>query len=121
MITTIVTGHVGTARLTKTDAFTVLNFTVASNAVTRSGEAVTNWVNAKIWGPRAEALAPYLVKGRAVAIMGRPEATGYLSEGEAKASLTLHVVDFEFTGPKPEGAPENAVGEEAPHPAPKDA
>jgi single-stranded DNA-binding protein len=125
MIQATVSGHIGSVKLVKKpttpqeNGFTVLTFSVASNSASRSGEEITNWVTGKLWGPRAEALAPHLVKGQAVVIQGRPEARGYASGNELRGELTVHVSNFEFLGPKPESAPGQVQGEPEPHPTPK--
>lgn len=118
---TIVSGNVGSVRLTtkptegSEPGFSVLNFTVASNSVTKTGKEVTNWVTCKLWGPRAEALSKHLVKGQGVIVEGRPEARGYKSnDGSVKTELVVHVNVFEFMGAKPENAPSGNIGEETP-------
>jgi single-stranded DNA-binding protein len=130
MITATVTGHVGTVKLaSKTGSpeeggFTVLNFTVASNAVSRSGKNLTNWVSCKLWGPRAAGLAKQLVSGQGVVMTGRPESRAYIGkDGAAKSDLVLHVDTFEFLGGKPdkERKTVQAVGDEAPVPTPEPA
>ena len=128
MITATVSGHVGTVKLAskpgspEEGGFTVLNFTVASNAVSRTGKSMTNWVSCKMWGARAEGLAKHLLTGQGVVVTGRPEARAYAGkDGTPKSDLVLHVDTFEFLGGKPgaEGTePIQAVGEEAPVPTP---
>lgn len=111
MFKATITGNVGSVKLAKNNpmgegtGFTVLNFTVASNSTTRSGKAVTNWISCKLWGSRAEALAPHIIRGQQVLVEGRPEARAYQSKGGTKADLVLHIEKFEFLGAKPEEAP----------------
>jgi len=119
MLTAQLAGHVGTVKLVKKDAvgdkpaFTVLQLSVASNAKTSKGP-VTNWTSVKLWGPRAEALAPHVSKGQAVAITGRPEAQAYNGESGLRADLVIHADTFEFIGAKPEAAPAGEVALDAP-------
>lgn len=126
MIKAIVTGHIGNVKFVDQaavgdkPAFSVLNFSVASNATTRDGKDITNWTSCKMWGPRAKSLAPHLVKGQAVAVEGRPEARGYQGEAGVRSELVLHVANFEFVGPKPEAAPAEVAGDPAPDNAPQD-
>ena len=47
----------------------VANFSVAVD-VRRGQEKTTQWIDCAIWEKRAEALAPYLKKGTAVAVSG---------------------------------------------------
>ncbi len=52
----------------------VLDFSLASNRSKKSGneyEQVTDWVDVVIFGKFAEAIAPYITKGKQVAVAGR--------------------------------------------------
>lgn len=120
MFKAIITGNVGSVKLAKgtsrdedSPAFTVLNFTVASNSTTSKGKTVTNWVSCKLWGARADGLAPHLVAGQQVLVEGRPEARAYASKNGPKADLVLHVEKLEFLGGKPGAKNETKTGTEA--------
>jgi len=122
MINAIVSGNIGKVKFIKKQdqesGFTLLAFSVASHTSTKTGEEITNWVTGKLWGPRAEALAPHLTKGQAVIIQGKPEARGYSSGNEIKGELSIHVSSFEFIGPKPKNAPNLVQGDQEPYPSP---
>lgn len=86
------------------------------------GEKLTQWVDGALWGKRAEALAPYLLKGGLVAVtledMHIETFTGKNGEGH---KLAARVIDVELAGSKdgsaaaPAAAPRAAP---APRPAP---
>lgn len=96
-----VTGNVGTVRLVKAEGKSpVLNVSLATNRKVGDRE-FTDWTSAKIWGERAEKLAPHISKGTKLLITGRPEARGYTAgDGTAKAELVVHVTDLEFLSAK---------------------
>lgn len=94
------TGNVGRVKLVKNTKGSVLNLNLATNRKLGDRE-FTDWVSAKIWGERAEKLAPYIQKGTKLLIKGRPEARGYLAaDGTSKAELIVHVSELEFLSPK---------------------
>lgn len=96
-----VTGNVGTCRLVKAAGKSpVLNVSLATNRRVGDRE-FTDWTSIKIWGERAEKLAPHIAKGTKLLITGRPEARGYTAaDGTAKAELVVHVTDLEFLSAK---------------------
>lgn len=63
------------------------------------GEKLTQWVDGALWGKRAEALAPYLLKGGLVAVtledMHIETFTGKNGEGH---KLAARVIDVELAG-----------------------
>lgn len=62
---------------------------------------VTTWLNCSVWGKRAEALAPYLIKGAQVAITGEFCARPYTNkDGVEKLSLDVRVNDLTLVGGK---------------------
>ncbi len=102
MLKTTLTGSVGSVKLVQTAGkSSVLNINIATNR--RMGDReFTDWTSAKVWGERAEKLAPHVAKGAKLFIFGRPEARGYTAaDGTAKAELILHVEDLEFLSAKP--------------------
>ncbi len=96
-----ITGNVGTCRLVKAAGKSpVLNISLATNRKVGDREFV-DWCSAKVWGERAERLAPHISKGTKLLITGRPEARAYKgADGTAKAELVVHVTDLEFLSAK---------------------
>lgn len=73
----------------------VAGFTVAVD--TRKGrEKVTNWWRVSLWGKRAEALSPYLVKGSSVTVTGEFS----LEEYDGKPQLNIRANDIALQGGK---------------------
>lgn len=99
MQTITIAGRIGRdAELRRTQGGEVAGFTVAVD--TRKGrEKVTNWWRCSMWGKRAEAVAPYLLKGSSVAITG--EFT--LDEYEGKPQLNCRVSELTLLGGKSDG------------------
>lgn len=82
---------------------TVAGFTVAVD--TRKGrEKVTNWWRCSMWGKRADALSPYLLKGSSVAITGEFS----LDEYDGKPQLNVRVSEVTLLGGKSDGQREPA-------------
>lgn len=65
-----------------------------------SGNRPTQWVDAALWGKRAEALAPHLTKGKQVfATLEEPHIESYAkSDGTTGVKLTARVGTIEFAG-----------------------
>lgn len=92
------------------------------------GKRPTQWVDAQIWGARAEALAPYLTKGVAVCVvLEDPHIETFdRRDGQTGASLRARVVSLEFAGSsergeqrqKPDGGGAHSRAKEG-KPAPK--
>lgn len=95
------TGNCGTVRLVKSAGKSpVLNVSLATNRKVGDRE-FTDWTSVKIWGERAEKLAPFISKGTKLLITGRPEARAFkAADGTAKAELVVHVTDLEFLSAK---------------------
>lgn len=116
MLEVKITGNVGTCRLvTAAGKSPVLNVSLATNR--RVGEReFTDWTSVKIWGERAQKLAPHIGKGTKLLITGRPEARAYKgNDGLAKAELVIHANEVEFLSSKKDSgdAPEHADEEES--------
>src|SRR5919199_1174223 len=97
----------------------VLRFTVAASSVQGTGEARqehTDWFNVSLFGKRGEALAPYLLKGTRVAVVGRLQHRHYTrQDGTPGCSLDVIASELDFTGPRRET--EDAAGAASTHPA----
>ena len=93
-----ITGNLGKGAELKSmqDGTPVLKFSVADS---QGKDKPAIWWNCDLFGKRAEALAPYLVKGQQVTV------TGTLSEREyeGKKYQTLRVNDVALQGGRPAG------------------
>ena len=64
---------------------------------------ITTWLNCRLWGKRAETLAPMLIKGIKIGISGELTNRPYTSkDGTEKYSLEVRVNDVTLLG-KPTG------------------
>ncbi len=79
------------------------------------GKRPTVWVDAALWGKRAETLAPYLLKGTPLVVtLSDPMIRTYKKkDGGEGFTLAGQVIDITFAGKAPEAAPKPA-----PTPAP---
>ncbi len=86
----------------------VASFSVADS---QGRDKPTIWWNCSLFGKRAESLAPYLIKGQAVAVSGTiTEREWTDNNGNKRKSMDVRVNDVALQGGKREGA--------APAPAP---
>jgi single-strand DNA-binding protein len=59
----------------------------------------TEWRSCTFFGKRAEAVAPYLVKGQAVAVAGTPKMDSYQDkDGNTKYFIAITVSDLDLIG-----------------------
>lgn len=83
----------------------VINLALAYNYGKKGddGNKPTQWVDASFWGSRAEALAPYLVKGQQFLVEVREVRveTYAKSDGSQGVKLVGTVDNIEFAGPAP--------------------
>lgn len=85
----------------------VLSFSVAVNEKRRDGKT-GEWVDepvfvdCAIFGNRAEALAPHLVKGQKVSIDGKLRYHSWMKNDEKRHALSVVVSELEFAGAKPD-------------------
>ena len=69
------------------------------------GNRPTQWVDAALWGKRAEALAPYLVKGGLVSVsLEDVHIETFDGKNGPGHKLAARVVDVELASPKQAGA-----------------
>lgn len=78
------------------------------------GTQPTQWVKATLWGKQAEALAPYLTKGKGVVVSIRDVQvrTYAKQDGSTGTSLEGRVDGMEFTGAGPRN--DDAAGDTRP-------
>ncbi len=93
------TGRIGRdAELRDANGTPVLNFPVATD--TGFGDRKrTMWLNAALWGKRAQAMAEMLSKGQFVAITGELSQREYEKDGQTRTSLELRVNEIDL-GPR---------------------
>lgn len=102
----------------------VCNLSLAFSYYDKKAEKgrATQWVDATLWGKRADALAPYLTKGTAVAVsIEDVHIEEYQGKNGAGHKLVGRVVSIELGGGKQEGAavaPAARAAAPAPRPAP---
>lgn len=77
------------------------NFSVADS---QGRDKPTIWWNCQIWDKRAEALAPYLLKGQAVTVTGSVSEREYEKDGQKRKAMDVRVTDVALQGGKPEAA-----------------
>jgi len=100
--------------------FTPENTAVAQfNGALQSGygkNAKTTWLRCTVWGRKAEAVAPMLLKGTQIAITGEITLNEYQDkQGQTKSSLECRIQDVTLLGKrdnelKPAGEPKKADG-----------
>lgn len=97
----------------------VANLALAYNYGKKSdGKQPTQWVDATLWGKRADALAPYLTKGTALVVtLSDPYIKTFTKQDGTQSSVIAgQVIDITFAGgPKQEEKPKPAP---KPEPAP---
>ena len=92
----------------------VMNLALAYNYGQKvDGKRPTQWVEASLWGKRAEALAPYLAKGGSIFVtLNDVSIQTYEGRDGRQAKLVGQVSELELIGqgrgaePKPEPKPE---------------
>lgn len=85
----------------------VCNLALAINYGRKSddGNRPTQWIDASLWGKRAEALAQHLTKGKLLyVVLEEPHIETYEGNKGTGAKLVARVVSLEFAGGKSEGA-----------------
>ena len=83
------------------DGTPVAAFSVADS---QGRDKQTIWWNCSLFGKRAESLAPYLVKGGAVAVSGTVTEREWTDkDGQKRKSMDLRVNDVALQGGKREG------------------
>jgi len=82
------------------------------------GEKSTQWVEASLWGKRAEALAPYLLKGGLISVtIDDVHIETYQGRDKEGVKLVGRVADVELAGGKSDESPKpKPVTQTAPAP-----
>jgi single-strand DNA-binding protein len=98
------------------DTVTSLSLAFSSGKKGQDGHRVTTWVDASLWGRRAEALAPYLLKGTSVAcVVEDIVMERYVGRNGEGTKLTGRIVSIELGG----SAPHREEEAQAPAAAPR--
>ncbi len=97
----IIAGRIGNNAELKTtkNETSVASFSVACD-VGWGESKKTEWVNASIFGKRADALHPYLKKGTAITVSGEAKANAWMKDGEARAEIQIIVDKVTLQGSK---------------------
>lgn len=105
-------GHDASVRQAGQSGTPVCNFSLAVD-VGWGDRQETLWVDCALWGDRAEKLAPYLTKGKAVTVAGDVGLRQFEKrDGSAGASITVNVqrVTLQSSAEKPNGDAKPASG-----------
>lgn len=88
----------------------------------QDGKRPTQWIDGALWGKRAEALAPYLLKGsnHCFTLDEIHVETYQKQDGTTATKLAARVLDVEL-GPRQESAEPRPAPAPAPKPAPRQA
>lgn len=105
------------AELRRTDQSAVTNLALAGSYGRRDsdGSRPTQWVDASLWGKRAESLAQYLLKGQQVyAVINDAHIETYDKRDSSEKGFKLVgvVADIELVGSKPNGSSDRPRREE---------
>lgn len=69
----------------------------------QTGNKPTMWIEGSLWGKRAEALAPYLLKGTQVSIVAEePHIETYEGKNGPGSKLVARIMNIDFAGPPPD-------------------
>lgn len=99
----------------------VANFPLAVETGTRLNSK-TMWVDCTVWGTRAEKLAPYLTKGKKVAVLGRVSQDNYTKRDGTpgfRIQVSCNEVEFLAVNRKDEGQDQDQDDQPPAQPAPK--
>lgn len=107
----IIVGHLGRDQEMRytPQGTAVSNFSIATTErrKDRSGEMqeMTTWFKVSVWGKQAEAVSPYLLKGRQVYVEGRLRTEEYTDrDGNKRVSLEVTASDIQLLGSRGETA-----------------
>ena len=109
-------GRDAEVRFTKDgDAVASLSLVFNHGKKEADGNKPSQWVDASLWGKRAEAMAPYLLKGSMIyAVIGDPHIETYQGKNGEGHKLVGKVIEIEFAGSRNDGAAQNSTTTSAP-------
>ena len=95
--------------LSNGDAVTNLSLAFNYGRKGEDGKRPTQWVDAALFGKRAESLSQYLLKGSAVTVTGSVTEREWTDkEGQKRKSMDVRVNDIALQGGKRDAAPQAA-------------
>ena len=104
----ILIGHIGQDAEIRTtqNGNTVANFSLATSKKMK-GETETQWHRISLWGKAAEAVGPYLKKGKQISIEGEIQYGSYENkEGQKVYTTTINAYQVELLSSKSDSNPE---------------
>lgn len=105
MLIATVTGNVGSSELKDVRGKARLEFSVASNEKDKDGKDTTTWVRCTLWERRATALAPYVIKGTNLTVVGKLTTRAYQKRNGSRGfSLEMAVSELALQGGKRDGS-----------------
>jgi len=108
MATIVFTGRVGSDGELREmqDGTAVLGFSVADD-VGYGDKKTTQWLKCAMFGKRAASVAPYVLKGAIVEVVGTPtvEAWAKKGDGTPQAAIKVRVSELKLHGGKRDDAP----------------
>ena len=101
----------------------VINLSLAYNYGNKGsdGKRPTTWVDAALWGKRAESLAQYILKGQQFeCTLGELRIESFTkADGTPSTKLAARVIAIDFVSGGNQGSGNSEPRQEAPKPAPK--
>jgi single-strand DNA-binding protein len=88
----------------------VSKFGLAVNRRRKSGDQWTeeaNFFDCVVWGRVAEALTPYLVKGKQVGVQGELRQNRWEQDGQRRSKVEVNVSNIQLLGGRPQGSPQD--------------
>lgn len=86
------------------------------------GKRPTTWVDATLWGKRAEVMAPYLVRGQAVVVnLSEVRLDEFKTQDGTRTKIAARIEQIELAGPKPGATAAPPPAPRPPPPPPKPA
>lgn len=89
----------------------VSKFSIAVNRRRRSGDQWTDeasFFDCTLWGKVAEAVTPYLVKGKQVGVQGELRQSRWEQDGQRRSRVEVNVSNIQLLGGRPQGAGQDA-------------
>lgn len=121
---TLIGNLVRDAALKEFENFAVLNFTIATNkTIFKDSQKIEKvaYVDCKYFSKGAAKLAPYLTKGKKVAVSGSLEQESWVKDGQKFSKLTVNVTTLQqlsWDKDNSGGTPQNVSTDDFPEDCP---